>query len=37
MIRKFLVLTLLALAAGAIGMTLASRDEIDRYRNLADM
>jgi len=37
MIRKFLLLTLLGFAALAVGMTVASRDEIDRYRTLADM
>lgn len=37
MIRKFLMFTLFAVIAGAIGMTLASRDEIDRYRILREM
>lgn len=37
MIRKFLKLSLFALVVGAIGMTIASRDEIDRYRNLREM
>lgn len=37
MIRKFLLLTLLACTAGAIGMTIASREEIGRYRSLREM
>lgn len=37
MIRKILVLTLLAVAATAIGMTIASRDEIERFRRLREL
>ncbi len=37
MIRKILVLSLLAAVAGVIGMTIASREEIVRYRSLRDM
>ena len=33
MIRKLLVFALLGIAAGAIGMAVASRDEINRYRD----
>jgi hypothetical protein len=37
MIRKFLFLVVLAVVASAIGMTLASRDEIARYRSIREM
>lgn len=37
MIRKLLLFVLLAIAAGAIGLTLASRDEITRYRAIREM
>lgn len=37
MIRKLSFFVLLAVAAGAIGMTVASREEIARYRAIRDM
>jgi hypothetical protein len=37
MIRKLLVFAVLAVAAGAIGMAVASRDEINRYRAIREM
>lgn len=37
MIRKILKLSLLALIVGAVGMAVASRDEITRYRRINDM
>jgi hypothetical protein len=37
MIRKLLVFALLGIAAGAIGMAVASRDEINRYREIRRM
>lgn len=37
MIRKLLFFVLFAIAAGAIGMTVASRDEIARYRTMREM
>jgi hypothetical protein len=37
MIRKILTFALLGIAAGAIGMAVASRDEISRYRAMRGM
>ncbi len=37
MTRKILLLVLLAIAAVAVGMTVASRDEIARYRAMREM
>lgn len=37
MIRKFLLFVLLVTAALAVGMTVASRDEITRYRTMRQM
>ncbi len=37
MIRKLSLFILFVVAAGAIGMTVASRDEIARYRAIREM
>jgi hypothetical protein len=37
MIRKILLFALLGIAAGAIAMAVASRDEINRYRAIREM
>lgn len=37
MIRKFVLFVLLAITATAVGLTVASRDEIARYRSIRQM